>query len=321
MIIYSRGKFIEAKDEIDLRPKIRGFFTMQARKGSIIVRERFFENVIVDNGLDRFGNVGSENLYGYCQVGTGTTTPSTTDTTLASYLTATTSATNTDSKTNSGSPDYYTDTRIQYTFALGAVVGNLTEIGAAGQSASGNLFSRALILDDMGSPTTFPVLSDEQLIVYYTVRTYPPMSDVTGTVTVGDTLRDYTVRPIDITNSGAWGLTVGSGSLSEVNVTVVTGAPNNMNLRTGSLVPATTGNPTGSGSNSSNISNSGYTSLTYYRDATGTWNPGSWNGTRNVLRVVRRWSAWQILYDPPIAKTSDQQLTLPTRLSWDRYTP
>ena len=61
---------------------------------------------------------------------------------------------------------------------------------------------RALILDGGGSPTTLTILSDETLDVTYTIRVYPPTTDVTGSITLDGVSYGYTIRPCNVSTSG-----------------------------------------------------------------------------------------------------------------------
>lgn len=322
MIYVPSNRWLDAQDPMVLKPRVRGFITLEARsRYGLVLRSHTFENLITDNGIDGIGaraTGATPGLYNFIQVGTGNATPSFSDTTLTTYTAGqvqTAMATS-----NSGPSDYYSDSTRTYTFTLGAVVANLAEIGAAGSSTTGNLFSRALIVDEFGTPTTFPVLADEQLVCYYTVRTYPPLSDATGTININASPYDYTVRAIAVT-AVRWAV-ASDTSFGGANNSSVTSNQNLNSLGTGSLAAITAGTPSyTSAVNPTTQADGAYTPNSLLRDCTITWSPASFAGTRNVLLHQRQWTAWQILYDPPIAKTADQQLQLAFRLSWDRYTP
>src|SRR5690606_22820586 len=66
-----------------------------------------FRNLITDLGLNRFGSTPSSSVYRQCHVGTGTATPSVTDTQLQTFLATVTTSDPATSISNSGSPDYY----------------------------------------------------------------------------------------------------------------------------------------------------------------------------------------------------------------------
>lgn len=71
--------------------------------------------------------------------------------------------------------------RHTFTFGLGQIAGNISELGVQFLS-SGSLHSRALVEDSQGQPTTITVTSDEQLIITYTIRAEASTDDVVQTV-------------------------------------------------------------------------------------------------------------------------------------------
>lgn len=156
-----------------------------------------FENLILDSGLNRLGT-GSV-IDGAC-VGTGTTAPADSQTSLASLLRVTTTLQSNTELSGSTTAPYYAECQIVYRFAAGTAAGNLSEVGLGwGANASTNtmsgLWCRALIKDSSGNPTTITVLSDEVLDVVYTLQLHPPTSDMTGTFNLSGVAYQYTLRP------------------------------------------------------------------------------------------------------------------------------
>jgi hypothetical protein len=84
-----------------------------------------------------------------------------------------------------------------YRFAPPAAAGNISEVGVGWGTSSG-LFSRALVLDGNGAPTSVTVLSSEYLEVTYEFRLYPMVDDQTGVVTLDGVDYAYTIRPCNI---------------------------------------------------------------------------------------------------------------------------
>lgn len=188
-------------------------------------------NLITNNGLDWYGayRTGSgwsaslgttSNRYyqaNYCHVGTGTATPSVSDTALASFTAgaAWNAGLGLGSYWAQGSPPYYGSHRHWYRFNAGFAGGavNLNEVGVGFTITTGNLTARALTVNGSGVPTTVTVLADEYLDVYYTRRNYPGLiadeslgtySEQSGTVDIDGTTYNYTMRPIAVTNND-WG--------------------------------------------------------------------------------------------------------------------
>lgn len=140
----------------------------------------WFPNLITEGGLERIAD--QPDFISYCQVGSGSTTPNINDSALSSWVAGTTSIVASSANVAASSP-YYVYARKTYRFAEGVATGNLTEVGAAWLSENG-LFSRALILDEFGDPTTITILSNETLDVVYELRMYPKVTDDVGTVTL-----------------------------------------------------------------------------------------------------------------------------------------
>lgn len=183
---------------------VSGHFTIIAhggKRGRVVLAD--FDNIILNAGLN-YAAGGGTGTISYCQVGTGNTAASATDTALVSRI----AGTNTLPSDTMGSGTYvagsppYIEGRRTYRFAVGAAAGNLAEVGV-GWATSGSLWSRALIVDAGGSPTTITILSDEQLDVVYTLRVYPPSADITGSVTLAGLAYGYTLRASSISGS-AW---------------------------------------------------------------------------------------------------------------------
>lgn len=160
----------------------------------------WFPNLITDLGLNKYGD--SNNWLQYCQVGTGNTAPAVGDTNLAAYVAGQVNNLNNDEGAR-GSAPYYCWKFMGYRFAAGVAEGNIAEIGVGSTSATGNLFSRALILDGGGSPTTITVQSDEILDCYYESRIYPPLADTSGVIDLDGETYDWTGRACNVTSGGS----------------------------------------------------------------------------------------------------------------------
>ncbi|HEY0955837.1 MAG TPA: hypothetical protein VGE36_13815 [Roseateles sp.] len=208
---------------------LHGHFTLTVsggKRGTVVLAD--FDNMILDAGLNYVAG-GGTSASGYCQVGTGTTPVAAGQTTLANYL-ANTASVSRDWGSGvyvAGPPAYKWDYKT-YRFTTGVAAGNLTEVGI-GWTSSGNLFSRALILDGGGSPTTITVLSDETLDVTYTLRVYAP-SDVTGTIPLAGIDYGFTLRAAAMASggTGTWNaadlMRAGMANAAAANAPVYSGA-------------------------------------------------------------------------------------------------
>ena len=167
---------------IELKSELEGIIKLEVIKEDGTLREAdglniLFKNLITDAGLDYIkNNTPIEAACAYCKVGTSSTLPTVSDTTLGAQTgSASSSGTSTNSVQYTTQP-YYSNHQVVYTFAVGAVSGNLTEIGFFSADSGGTMWSRALIKDSGGNPTTLTLLATEQLKVTYTVRRYIPAS-------------------------------------------------------------------------------------------------------------------------------------------------
>ena len=150
-----------------LETKIGGLYKIEAvnaKTGKKRLLADWFPNLITNIGLDRIAT--NADFMSYCHVGTNSTTPTINDTALRTFVGSTNTITTSTYTVNSTSPYYASFIRV-YRFNAGIAIGNLSEVGI-GWSATGTgsvLFSRALILDSYGNPTTITFLSDEYLDV------------------------------------------------------------------------------------------------------------------------------------------------------------
>lgn len=165
------------------------------------VLANWFPNKVLDAGRNY---IGSNNSWiQACQVGTDNTPPSASDTGLGAYH-AGTSTIQYDLDGAQASSPYFGWLRRTYRFPVGATAANLSEAGFGWATGAGaNLFSRCLIVDGTGTPTTVTPLADEILDVTYELRYYPPLSDVNGTIVLNSITYDTIVRA-SLVNSSTW---------------------------------------------------------------------------------------------------------------------
>jgi hypothetical protein len=171
--------------------------------GVEIERTPWFDNLILDAGLNRWGT-GS--IISGAAIGTGTTAPATTDAGLETLTHYTTTSGTGSGITVGGSPNYNNTRTFVYRTTLGSLNGNYSEVGVGWGSTT--MFSRALILDGGGSPTTISVTSVQQLDIVYQLSVYPPLTDWTDTVTISGVDYAVTGRASSVTatsgTAGSW---------------------------------------------------------------------------------------------------------------------
>lgn len=274
-------------------------------------RTDWFDNIILDSGLNRMGTGAP--IAG-AAIGTGTSAPLATQTSLEALAYWTTSSQG-GSNATAGSSPYNNTYTITYRTALGALDGNYTEVGVGWGSAQ--MFSRALILNGVGAPTSIAVGSAEQLDIVYQVSVYPPLVDTSNVVTISGV--DYTVTgraaSVNTTSSNvAWTpsamvstVSISSAWASNGNIGVITASPG------GSWQPADSAANIGSYSNNS-LTRSGRISfgLTSGNPAGGIKSAVmGWNGNSTGC-------AFQYEFNPVIPKNNTKTLSLDFSMSWAR---
>lgn len=313
------------ENKINLRANVglRGRYRLRVRKrgeDTPRVDTGWFDNLITNDGLDALGD--TDGWMQACQVGSGNTSPTNTDTALDSYVAGTTTKPNIVSDIQSSAP-YYASTTTTYRFGEGDAAGNISEVGVGTAASGGTLFSRALVTDGGGSPTTITVLSDEFLEVSYQLQLIPPTGDVTATVDddgPAGTSHDITLRASEVDRDGAsgpgWSILAGSGSQGIVE------------LSTGSNVQAFTGAigtiaeaPAGTAASVTSVSNDTYVGGSYERTATMTFDLDDANFDIQSIRFkFVNGGTWQVEFDPVIPKTNLLRLEVGVTVTWARAT-
>lgn len=325
MIIVPRIKILEPNDPIGLPMQLAGFFKFVATRpdGSQRVLADWFPNLITDNGLNRMATMSVGTLCSACSVGTGTAAPQASDTQLQARL-ATRNNDQQYSRINStGGAPYWTETQRRYRFSPGVAVGNISEVGVGPDSynspnneVGGSLFSRSLIKDINGNPTTITVLADETLDIFYKLRRYTDPSDVPFSINMGGTAYTGILRPSYLPSGGYEAMTP-----YEAGGSYYYGA-----IAFDGDIGTVTEGPSGE---SSTGQQNGYVNLPYsnnsfYRDYEVTF--GLDNGNlANGIKSVQSYTAFdaiQASFTPRIFKNNSQVLKLTFRCGpWSRYTP
>lgn len=297
------------------------FRAERLRAGSVVEDTGWINNMILDSGLVHMASGGVS--IGQCRVGTGNTPPSPEQTVLVNQLASVASG---DGSSVILTAPRRSVTTYVCTFPVGAVVGNVAEVGMAPLS-TGNLTTRALIRDAAGGPTTITVLADEQLRITYQLINYIPEKDVTGSfdVTTGGstTTINYTIRP---SNAGSASYGDGWG-----------GSPQNLWEKilvypAGSVLSDITGNgPSGDyttnggvGRTQTRVGNSFVTTLSF---GSTQWNLEGGIGAMKWLQnnylnagAYGR-GVWQIGFSPAFPKDSMTSGTFVFTVTYSRYTP
>lgn len=311
---------------INVKSKMAGRFMLHKAKadaegneipGTREVVADWFDNLLLTSGLNYLGSNIITSALTYVQVGDGSSAPLEGNTSLNNLVAATLSTQDSVSGAQTDVGPYYVFSRVKKRFAAGVAAGNLSEVGAGWGSSNGQLLSRALILDNLGDPTTITVLNDEILDVSYEFRIYPPSGDVTGTIILDGETYDYTARACKIGNAD-----VNGWSFSESGVEAQ--LPIRAIAYSGAIADVFS-NPSGTSDGATTATNGTYSNNSLQGSCTYLWGLGDGNiagGIRSVALPVG-WTRWQIEFanqvgGGPIPKDNTQELTLTVSHSWAR---
>lgn len=309
---------------IPVKVKVGGIFTLRVyRNGQLRQTVGPFDNLVLNQGLDILcggqipGDSSTNFVMNYVDVGTGTNTPTISDTTLQSPLGNVQILSSQGGATYvAGPPAYHTVTYV-YTYPLGALVGNISEIGVGGSSTGYNppiprpfhLFSRALIVDGGGSPTVVSLTSADQLVVTYEVRRYLDLTTNTGSVTISSV--NYATQTQIYAVNSAFSSPAAQPPYSVSYFGAYT---------TQTLVTPTTATIPGSGvlRGSSDMSFDSYANGSFFRTCSAVLSPSGWTSSIGSISLSL-WGRWQIVMTPVIPKTADNALTLHFSFSFTQY--
>lgn len=293
----------------------------------------WFDNLITDIGLDKLIVGGYMTA---CKVGTGTGAPATTDNNLQNALAVTSTVVGTTVSVSPTSP-YFTRCVRTWQFPVGAVVGNISEVGIfySGGLSDISCCSRALIMDDSvpPAPTTISLTADDFLKVTYEGTLYYTETDVTGTVNIGGSDYDYTIRPVAVlsyANSidySPWGVGLCPSNLG--NGVILSGAQ----VYSSGMVAVTAATVGYIDTADQNVLNSGgaqpYTPGDFKRSIKYLWDRPKGNKTWNSIMLA--WGdrpgnpqlcvAYQVGLTPGFPKTALKEVGLTFEISVARYTP
>lgn len=306
---------------INFQYGVKGFFKIEKyqadENGEPILSTKelvrdWFPNLVLDSGLDYLG-VSGQTVNGACRVGAGSTPPANGQTALVSQIAATTTVIGSTLSYQNSTLPFYSQAGSTFRFAAGAATGNIAEIGIS-PATTGNLFSRALVLDSLGNPTTITVLAGEILDITYQLRIYVPTSDVSGTLTLGTEGGSYnfTSRAIGFVSPSNWNPQSNQGP--SVNSTPIY-------TKESQSLDAVTTLRQGSGSSGGTVPiTSTYVNGNYYKDFTINLDVSNANYATGMgwLSVGLSSCAYQVSFSPKIPKINTKKFTMVMRVSWAR---
>lgn len=272
-----------------------------------------FDNIFLDQGLNA---LGTKSMPGYIWLGSGSAEPHPSNTQLVNFV-ARSNASSPRIPTTygvNGTAPYYTWLRIGVRFTPLGVNVNLSELGLGTDT---ELYTRALIKDANGVPTTLTILSDEILDISYTIRIYAPTTDATGQITLGGNIGgtyDWTARACLVTTNGHWianawavsrsGSYIGSAKVYSGPIGDITKFPSGSDSYvTHNSVPY--------------VQNSFTAKSVVSVDTT----QGNFVGGIRSISICLGWGEYQMQFDPAIPKTDLDTLNLTFAVTYARYVP
>lgn len=155
--------------------KLAGHFHLRVvdKDTGVVTKEASFGNLVTNLGLRRYAQRGAGPYT--IVVGTGTATPTVEDTTLANLIATSPTANFNPLRSNGADGLYSFTSTFSVRFAAGRIANTISEIGLM---AGDVLWSRQLILDERGDPSTITVLQNEYLDVTYSMTVYPNLDDI-----------------------------------------------------------------------------------------------------------------------------------------------
>lgn len=309
---------------ISLSGKVSGYYRILVHdaQGQLKSDSGWFSNLITNQGLDWLGAGAPNNntsggvpLCTHCGVGTGTSTPAFTDTRLTTFLAMFPSSNSSNVEGNGtqtyvpGPPAYWSCVKT-YSFATGAVVGNISEVGVGNcnnTDTNPQLFSHALIVDGSGNPTTISVTGTDALTVNYELRYYINTTDTNYSLSISSTTYSGIYRRATVGSVASLYYQLHGTPSTSTRAVVFTGS-----------IGSITSSPSGGSAVQTSLVAASYTPGTYYRSFTVAWD-NTVGGNLSALEFDSSMGSWQFSVSPTIPKTASNTLTLQFNISWARY--
>jgi hypothetical protein len=325
---------------LSLPTRVKGRFIVELIHGrtGIVKRRLEFDNLITDAGLNSIGGGTSIGNHSWLAVGTGSTAPAVSDTSLESQLGNRTNNTGGfPVEASTGANNAYSEAVVTRQFDFGEVNGNLTELGFFSDSTGGSMLNRQLFRDEQGEPTTITKTSEDMLRVLIAWRVMTPLVDaqqlavsITGSgnhdIEAGSVSRGSQDGWAGSTNTillplgfGNWPTGI-QGNTGAVAVCAHNAFPTDRDslIATGSTFFVDTDMASPAGRQS-------YVSGSFKREYQPAWGPGEANFTGGIGGVISRVNGtnsvrqMMMTFDPKIPKTDVERLVLELEYPFGRF--
>ena len=287
----------------------------------------WFKNLLLTTGRN---NLASQNWFNFCQVGTSDAVPDAGQAELQGWFAGTSTLFGTETSGAEAVAPYYGWKRKTFEFPeLAGANQILKEVGIGWLDGSvpstPGLTTRGLIVDINGNTATPVWKTGEILRVTAEVRYYPPLDDVTGSVTFNSVAYSYILRAANVTVGAEWGSRIGQ-PMGAVN-----GESSAWNAYPDNISADITGEPTGVAVQCDNTSqyNIAYANGTYQIAMGCNCGAAGWNvpGGLRSLRFRTTAGSYQIQFGDgvdatgnAVPKTTDFTMFFSPILSWSQGT-
>lgn len=164
-------------------------------------------NMLLDGFFERFASGDLSDINWSMFAGTGTLPVEATQTQLISQVGSYDSLTVSANANVKVGNDYIASSTGVAEWAIGAITGNISEVGVRlGTRIGSTVDSRALITDSQGSPTTITVTSEDKLIVSYTLKYIIPIEQHVSAVDFAGTQTTCTLERLAALDNNKNGL-------------------------------------------------------------------------------------------------------------------
>lgn len=299
--------------------------------GSESARSGWSKNVVTDLGVRMLlggASAGFPSGFGVsCSCGSGNSAPSESDTQIQSFIAGVYNAISNSTTRNYTVSPYYVRHSWTWRFPLGAAAGNVSELcvvnSASTPVASSPVFSRALVRDQEGNPSTITVLSDEYLEVTYELTIYPA-SGISGSFSQSidgvDTLFSYDAKPSNMSISDYGWASNGADYCPTVYGRATESTTHSQVYQYGGGLGPESGQPTGTTSNAMKFRSSISSTANYsgkYRDISYTASLDDANATFDCMRFAFNLGCYQMQISPAITKVNTKTYTITIRVTLD----
>lgn len=299
--------------EINLpKIKVTGHYQIQIiRANGDVDTVADFDNLITDACLNYMASSALSSI-NHIGVGSSQTAPQFSDTVLGAQIGSRASNSNSFDSSFNAAGNFWESSKT-WTFGLGAIVGDIAEVGAFSAPTGGVMVSRSLLKDGLGNPITIPVQADEQLAVTWKFRVYPPLGDFTGSFVITTNgvpvNHSYIIRASDIDSpSSAWSI----GMATFTSTSTFNAYENDV---LGDVYSGPTAGGLGSGSGSASYD--GYVAGSFERAMTLSLSSSQANFATGIGAILFN-RYYKASFSPKIPKTNIRRLELRLMIRWGR---